>query len=285
VPDLAAAYRQCQRLARRAASNFYFSFVLLPRDKRLAMCALYAYLRRVDDLADDEACDEATKFKALTQLRSDVTAAQTGYTTDPVLVALADTTRRFSVPMEYLTAPIDGVEMDLRGTKYQTFTELEQYCYRVASAVGLACIHIWGFDGSAAIGPARDCGIAFQLTNILRDLREDAARNRIYLPQEDFERCGYPAEELSRGVADDRFLRLMRFEVARARYFFQSAAHLDQHLAPDGRRVFRAMTAAYRHLLEKIARHPVDVLHRRISLNTIEKLRLFFGAIFTPPAT
>jgi phytoene synthase len=283
VNDLVAAYSQCQRLARRAASNFYFSFLLLPRQKRRSMCALYAYLRQVDDLGDDESRDIASRRQSLAEMRNRLDAALNGNATDPVLLALADTASRYRIPREYLTAVIDGVEMDLAGKCYETFAELEEYCYRVASAVGLACIHIWGFRGPQALEPARRCGIAFQLINILRDLREDSRRGRIYLPHEDLRKFHYTAEELNRCEANDRFTELMRFEIDRAQRYFDSAPQLEPLLEPDGRRVLRAMGAAYHRLLEKIQRRPADVLQRRIRLRTWEKLRIAAGALLARP--
>ena len=235
--DLEQSYTLCQRLARRAASNFYFSFLLLPRDKRRGMAALYAFLRQVDDLADDESCDMVSRKQALETLRADLHAALAGQARQPVLLALADTVARFGIPEEYLTAVIDGVEMDLDHKLFETFEDLETYCYRVASVVGLACIHIWGFRGSQALEPARQCGLAFQLTNILRDLKEDAARNRVYLPQEDLRRFGYSIEQLKHCTVNKEFDELMQFEVVRAERFYQTAEQLEFQLDRDGRRV------------------------------------------------
>ena len=218
--ELESCYAICQRLARRSASNFYFSFLLLPRQKRRAMCALYAYLRRADDLGDDEHQSIDFRRSAVEKLRFDLEQALGGQSSDPILRALADTAARFHIPVEYLTAVLDGVEMDLSARRYERFEDLEEYCYRVASVVGLACIHIWGFSGPAALEPARQCGIAFQLTNILRDLKEDAVRGRIYLPREDLARFGYTEAELKHGEADDRFRKLIEFEAARAEKFY-----------------------------------------------------------------
>jgi 15-cis-phytoene synthase len=284
MPDLDAAYALCQRLARRAASNFYFSFALLPREKRRSMCALYAYLRQVDDLADDETSDVAACRQALTRLRGRLDRALAGQFSDPVLAALADTAARYQIPRKYLTAVIDGVEMDLAGAHYETFNDLEQYCYRVASVVGLACIHIWGFRGPEALEPARRCGIAFQLTNILRDLRDDFRRSRLYLPAEDLRLFGYTVEELRQGDANDRFAALMKFEIQRAEGYFDAAAQLEPLLEPDGRRVLRAMTAAYHRLLEKIRRRPADVLHRRVRLHIWEKVWIATNSMFRSPS-
>jgi 15-cis-phytoene synthase len=285
VNSLDASYALCQRLARRSASNFYFSFLLLPREKRRAMCALYAYLRHVDDLADNNGRDTADRRAALETLRAAVSETSPRLEINPILPALADTMSRHSIPTEYLTAAIDGVEMDLAGRQYETFAELEQYCYCVASVVGLACIHIWGFRDAAALEPARRCGVAFQLTNILRDLREDVQRGRVYLPQEDLRRFGCTAEQLHRAEANAPFLELMQFEIARAEQFYTAAAELEPLLERYGQRVFRAMTATYRAVLEKIKRNPADVFRRRIRLSPWEKTRIAAGALWAKPAS
>lgn len=280
VTDLDASYALCQRLARRAASNFYFSFLLLPREKRRAMCALYAYLRHVDDLADDEGCELALRRTELERLRTEIASGNFPAAANPILPALADTAERYSIPVEYLTAAIDGVEMDLAGTHYDTFTGLEQYCYRVASVVGLSCIHIWGFRGPQALELARRCGIAFQLTNILRDLKEDADRRRCYLPQEDLQRFGYTLEEFRRQEANPAFQELMKFQIARAEQYFAAAAELEPLLELDGRRAFRAMASTYGALLKKIKHHPAAVFSRRIRLSRWEKIRIAAKALF-----
>jgi phytoene synthase len=298
VNELNDSYALCQRLARRSASNFYFSFMLLPRGKRRAMCALYAYLRHVDDLADDDGRDVGSRKLALEELRGSILRCESnpagppcpvpkGEGSDskamnPILPALADTVARYQIPVEYLSAVIDGVEMDLAGQRYETFEQLEQYCERVASVVGLACIHIWGFRSAEALEPARQCGVAFQLTNILRDLKEDAERGRVYLPQEDLQRFGYGKEALRRGETSRAFMDLVQFEIARAERLYGAAAALEGLLERDGRRVFRAMTATYRAVLEKIKRRPEEVFRRRIRLSRWEKTRIAAGAIFLP---
>ncbi|HZZ30133.1 MAG TPA: phytoene/squalene synthase family protein [Pirellulales bacterium] len=281
--SLSASYALCQRLARRSASNFYFSFLLLPREKRRAMCVLYAYLRHIDDLADDDRRDVAARQAALSELRAQLEQPGRDHSLHPMVPALLDTAAIYRIPKEYLTAAIDGVEMDLADSRYETFAELERYCYCVASVVGLACIHIWGFRGSEALEPARRCGVAFQLTNILRDLKEDAQRGRTYLPQEDLRRFGCTAEQLQRGEADARFLELMQFEISRAEQFYTSAAELEPWLQRDGRRVFRAMTVTYHAVLMKIKRAPDAVFRRRIRLSPWEKARIAAGALLARP--
>ncbi|HEY2895309.1 MAG TPA: phytoene/squalene synthase family protein, partial [Pirellulales bacterium] len=197
--EIAASYAHCRRIARRSASSFYYSFLLLPKPKRQAMCALYAFLRRTDDLGDS-AAPAAERRGALVDWRHALVECQAGIYADPILPALAHTVRTFSIPLEYLHAVIDGIETDLEPVAYESFDQLEEYCYRVASVVGLACLRIWGSIHPSAERPARQCGIAFQLTNILRDLGEDAARGRVYLPREDMDRFAYRAEDLKAGV-------------------------------------------------------------------------------------
>jgi len=277
--DLHESYALCQQLARKSASNFYFSFLLLPREKRQAMCALYAYLRRADDLGDAEPTNNASRHAALAQLRQELNEALEGTPRDPILKALADTTSRYNIPHEYLTVVLDGVEMDIAGRRYETFAELEEYCYRVASAVGLACIHIWGFRGLEALEPARQCGVAFQLTNILRDLKEDAARGRVYLPLEDLRRFDCSVQDLSLAHGTSRLLSLIEFEAARAQEFFQTAAALEPLLHRDGGRVFRVMMETYGALLRKIRARPEDVFRRRIRVSGREKLLIAARAI------
>jgi 15-cis-phytoene synthase len=278
--DLDASYAHCQRLARQAASNFYFSFLLLPRAKRRAMCALYAYLRHIDDLADDEGYDLAIRRTELERLRAAMASGGFPAKANPILPALADTATRYSIPVEYLTAAIDGVEMDLAGTHYETFAGLEKYCYRVASVVGLSCIHIWGFRGPQALEPARRCGIAFQLTNILRDLKEDADRGRCYLPQEDLQQFKYTLADLRGHEVNPAFNELMKFQIARAEQYFAAATELEPLLEIDGRRAFRAMASTYGALLRKIKHHPAAIFSHRVRLSRWEKVRIAGCALF-----
>ena len=200
-----------------------------------------------------------------------------------LLPALADAVCRFGIPPEHLHAVIGGVEMDLDGRRYETFDALRQYCERVASAVGMACIHIWGFRGRAAFEPARAAGVALQLTNILRDLREDAAAGRLYLPLADMQQCGYSFDDLCAGVVNQPFLRLMNMEIDRAKQHYRVAEGLTEHLHPDGRKIFGAMTATYRELLRRIERRPADVLRRRIRVGPAAKLRILVRWSLFPP--
>jgi 15-cis-phytoene synthase len=277
-PGRAASYAWCERLARAQAGNFYHAFRLLPADQRRAMCALYAFLRIADDLADGPGGRDE-KARALEGWRRQLHGALEGDYRHPVHPALHHTVARYGVPREYLDDVLDGVEMDLRIDRYDTFADLYRYCYRVASAVGLACVHVWGFTDDRAKPLAEAAGVALQLTNILRDLGEDAGRGRVYLPREDLERFGYPAESLARRVRDDRFRALMRFEAERARGYYEAAAPLTGLLRPPGRAVFQVMLRTYRGLLGVIVRRDYDVFSRRARLSRLHKLWLTARAL------
>jgi len=269
--SLEESYQQCSRLARKSSSNFYMSFWLLPPAQRKAMCALYAFARHSDDLADSQESTDARRA-ALTQWREAFTAAQSGQTTHPLLPAVMDAVERFAIPTVHLEEIIRGVEMDLDQTQYDTFEDLHTYCYRVASSVGLACLSIWGFDPSGAQEPAIRCGLAFQLTNILRDLREDAALGRVYLPQEDFERFGFTPGDLQAGFDGQEFIDMMTFQVDRAESFYRDSEPLFAKIQPPGRRMLRMMHGVYRKLLHRIGRQPERVLTERVSLPYLSKL-------------
>ena len=281
---LQTSYTYCRQLTRRTAGNFYYSFLVLPREKRQAMTALYAFSRLTDDLGDNDQPVEDRRA-ALADWRRALDRALAGAVEGRVLPALVDTLDRYRISPKYLHDLIDGVETDLDRTAYRSFDELRDYCYKVASAVGLCCIHIWGFTNDAAFEPARKCGLAFQLTNILRDLKEDAAEGRVYLPQEDLDRFGYTVEELRQGVRNERFQELMRFEIARAERFYQEAAELDRWLEPDGKTVFGAMTGIYRGLLNEIKRLDGDVFGHRVRLSAWRKLRIASRWLFVRPTS
>ena len=275
---LARSYSYCERLARREAGNFYHAFRLLPADQRRAMSALYSFMRVADDLADGAGAPDE-KRGPLQDWRRRLDACLDGSYSHPLHPAFHHAIRRFGVPRQYLHAAIDGVEMDLTVAHYDAFGDLYPYCYRVASAVGLACIHIWGFTGEQAKVHAEAAGIAFQLTNILRDLGEDAGRGRVYLPREDLERFGYSEDALRNGVRDGRFHALMQFEVERAAGYYRAAEPLAGLLRPAGRAVFLTMLRTYRGLLEAIVRRDYDVFSSRVRLSRLHKLWLAARAL------
>lgn len=272
------SYAYCERLSRREAGNFYHAFRLLPRRQRLAMCALYAFLRIADDLADGSQSAEV-KRTALTAWRHDFHAALRGTHTHPLHPALADALERYHVPHQYLEDVLDGVETDLEPVHLATFADLYRYCYRVAGAVGLACIHIWGYDNEQAKVAAESAGIAFQLTNILRDLGEDASRGRVYLPVEDLERFGVAPAQLQKGLRDESFRALMQFQVERARSYYDASLPLAELLDAGGRAVFQVLLRTYRGLLDEIEQRDYDVFTQRVRVSGWFKLKLFLQAL------
>ena len=276
---LEASYALCQRKARRSGSNFYWTFYTLPREKRRAMFALYAFLRETDDLGDEPG-DAPTRRTALEQWRIRWRDALAGSSAHPLLPALVDVVRRFAIPTEYFEATIDGVLHDQTGRTPATIDDLAAYCYQVAGAVGLSCIHIWGFQPPLdAIRPlAVACGEAFQLTNILRDVAEDARAGRVYLPSDELARFDVSIGQLQYGPFDDRLRALMQFQMARAAERFTRAERLVHALDADGRAVFRAMFNTYRTLLSAIEARHGNVWSRRVRLSFLRKVTIAAGA-------
>ncbi len=286
-PDvLRSSYAECRRVTRRAGSNFAPCFYLLSRDRRRAMEALYAFMRHTDDLVDGESVPEDAA-KALAQWREQTESALTAPAMQldghaRILPALADTARRFEIPPEYLLGALDGAEMDLAKKRYETFDELTEYCYRVATVVGLACLRIWGYRDGDPGDAAHACGMAFQLTNILRDLREDCERGRVYLPQEDLRHFGYSEDNLAAASADERFAELMRFQIERAERFYRVAATLAEGLDAGGRRIFTVMIRVYYRLLKEIEAAPARVLSERVHLGRWKPLGIMARTLLHP---
>lgn len=276
--ELARSYRNCEEVTRREAGNFYPAFLLLPAPQRRSMCALYAFMRIADDLSDEPTPIDV-KRRQLADWRAGLRLALAGHYQHASHPALHDTVTKYRIPPRYLEAVIDGVEMDLEPVACQSFAELRNYCYHVASVVGLSCIHIWGFHGGDATRYAVDAGIAFQLTNILRDLGEDAARARVYLPKEDLDRFGYTAERLRHGVCDAAFCELMRFEIQRARAYYQSGWRLVRRLSPSGQAVFLMMARTYRGILDEIEKRDYDVFGARVRVPRWKKLFFALAAL------
>jgi phytoene synthase len=236
-PELIASYRSAKAVA-RGRSNFYYSFIVLPAEKRLAFYAVYAFMRHCDDISDGDDGIE-NKSRMLHNWRAQLDAAFSGdLDKNPILPAFRDAIHNFSIPAEFFHWIIDGAEMDLDISHYETFEDLYKYCFNVASAVGLVCLQIFGFRDERAKKYAEQCGIAFQLTNILRDIKEDADRGRIYLPAEDLRKFHYTEEELRLGVVDERFRNLMQFEVwkERANITRQRAILFHSSMKPASRR-------------------------------------------------
>jgi phytoene synthase len=261
---LAADHRVCAEVLRAAGSSFALPIRLLPAAKQRGTTALYAFCRQADDIVDDAADPESAR-EGLDAFAEATAAALAGEPCgEPVLRALADAVRRFAIPSQSIHDILDGVRMDLGHSSYATVADLEGYCRRVASAVGIAAVHVWGYLDPAAIQRSDDCGLAFQYTNILRDIPEDLGRGRIYLPAEDLAACGCTAEELRAGRLHAGFDALAARLVARAEERFASAAALDRLLTTDGRLAFRAMFGVYRSLLRAVRRAGRGIFTERV---------------------
>ncbi len=280
MSGLADSYRYCRRLARARAKNFYYSFLLLSPAQRDAICAVYAFMRHCDDLSDDPAeGGAAAARRALEEWRGGLHLALEGDPPPhPVWPALADTARRYAIPRQYLDEMIDGVTSDLEPRRLASFDELYHYCYQVASVVGLTIIRIFGYRSEAALPLAEKCGVAFQLTNILRDVREDAERGRVYLPAEDLERFGVDPADFARGLRGAGFDELMRFEIERARAYYGESRPLLALVHPRSRPSLWALIRIYRRLLERIEASGYDVLNRRVRVPPWEKVAILLSA-------
>jgi 15-cis-phytoene synthase len=309
--SLAASYRHARRICRQSRSNFYRSFWLLPRPKREAMCALYAFARTTDDLGD---CNEPTALRtiwlnwwrqaAALNLIGEGPLERIKFPVDlplndegkggrgspidlqqraiEVLPALRDTAQRYEIPTRYMLEIIDGVLADQQKTRFDTYEQVEHYCYLVASAVGLGCLHIWEFEDPLPTSAAIDCGLAFQLTNILRDIAEDAERGRIYLPRQHYEQHGLSEDDLLKPRRDDRLRCLVLDEVERAKRLFDSGWLVWNSLHADGRPMFSMIWRTYRRLLDRIAKNPDAVAVRRIHLSKRERIGIV-SQHFCPP--
>jgi 15-cis-phytoene synthase len=292
--QLDVAYSVCRGITRTAAKNFYYAFLVMPRAKRRALCAVYAFMRRCDDIADDPGLSSQERRQKLSAWLDSVHRALAGQPTDePVLLALSDAQRRFNIPIDLLDQLAYGTAMDIDSTgndsetapsdqatnltiRYRTFEDLRLYCYRVASVVGLVCIRIFGYKDPAAEPLAERCGLAFQLTNIIRDVKEDAAMGRVYLPEEDMAKFGIIADEL-RGTGEPARLRgLLEFEAARARECYKSGHELIPLIDEDAQPGLWVLVNIYQKLLEKIAAKQYDVFSKRISLTVLEKLAVLW---------
>jgi len=261
---LAADHAACSAVLDGSGSSFALPIRLLPQAKRQGTTALYAFCRRADDIVDDAADSRAAAVE-LDGFERRLQAALSGdFVDDPVLRAVADTARRFTIPAACLFDILDGMRMDLEPCRFDTFHDLEEYCRRVASAVGIASIHVWGYLSPAALPTAHACGLAFQLTNILRDLSEDRDRGRLYLAREDLQACGCTAADVAAGGDGPELNRLVRLYTERTATCFRDAAQLDRLLTTDGRIVFRAMFGAYHALFKAVRRAGTAVFTRRV---------------------
>jgi len=293
--QLVMAYSVCRGITRTAAKNFYYAFLVLPRRKREALCAVYAFMRRCDDISDDATLSLLERRQKLEIWLDALHRAQQGQPTDdPILLALTDAQRRYQIPAGLLDELAHGTAMDLEDAEssvqsttapgltiqYKTFEDLRLYCYRVASVVGLVCIHVFGYRDPEAEPLAERCGLAFQLTNIIRDVKEDASMGRIYLPEEDLAKFNLSASELLATPDPARFRPLLALEADRAREFYASGIALLPYISEDSQPALWVLVTIYRRLLEKITEKQYDVFTAKVSLSTSEKLRILGKGFF-----
>jgi 15-cis-phytoene synthase len=283
--QLAVAYSVCRGITRSRAKNFYYGFLVLPKRKRRALCAVYAFMRRCDDIADDPLLSVRDRRQKLDLWLNEFHAAQAGHPTDdPILLALTDAQRRFGIPAGLLDALAFGTAMDVDENpeqplssglqvQYRSFEDLERYCYNVASVVGLVCIRIFGYNTPEAEPLAERCGLAFQLTNIIRDVKEDAALGRVYLPGKDLSEFGISATDIA-GIGPAHIRPLLELEAQRAFENYRAADELIPLIHEDSQPALWVLVTIYRSLLEKIVRLKYDVFTRRVSLTVWEKLKI-----------
>ena len=278
----AEAQAYCIELTKKSGSNFYYSFLFLPKARRNAMYTIYAFCKAVDSAVDEPPPGSDPK-EELRRWRAELEEVYGGSPTWPIMISLAHHVKRISIPKAYFDELIKGVEMDLVTTRYRTFEELSLYCYRVASVVGLICLHVFGPTSAHAQDYAVDLGMAFQLTNILRDLGTDAEQGRIYLPQEDLAQFGYSETDLLQRHNNPQLRELVHFETKRARaYYAKAQAALDGLPKSDRRAlsVAEIMRAVYSRILERIDRPDHAVFGPRVRLSTSHRLALAAGVWF-----
>jgi phytoene synthase len=269
--NLESAYDICRNITRKEAKNFYYAFLTLPATKRRAIYAAYAFCRHCDDSVD-EAISTNAKLKALTELQINLDLTYSGNASSPVYVALADVAQRYAIPQDYFQEIIIGVKSDLVKDRFQNFEELKGYCYSVASVVGLICLHIFGYEDDTAKEYAVDLGLAMQLTNIIRDVREDLDMGRVYLPQDELVQFGYTEKDLKNGVRNEAFIELMQFQSQRARKYFEQGFKLLPYLSRRSRACPAVLGALYSNVLDRIEASDYDVLESRVALSAPQKV-------------
>jgi phytoene synthase len=278
--DLRAAEQYCHDFTRREAKNFYWGFISLPHDQRIAIYALYGFARQVDD--DVDGPGRHALPDVLEHQRERIRGVYRGEYADPITQVLVQVVRRYDIPQSELIDVIDGVEMDFAFKRYATWDELRRYCRLVASVVGRMCVRIFGFRYDAALDRAEELGLALQLTNILRDVREDAEMGRIYLPQEDLARFGVTEADLIAGAATPAWRDLVAFEALRARELFAGGYGVLRYIPRRAAVCVHTMAGIYERILEKIEREPDFPLRGRTSLSPSEKLLVMVGSWLRP---
>ena len=272
--NLEESYNSCIEVTKTRAANFYYAFKVLPKERYRGICALYAFSRIADDISDDEA-DPVQALVKSKAWRNGFDAALAGDARGhPILAAVADTIKRYEIPPVYMHELITGTEMDAHTKRYETWKDSYQYCYRVASVIGMMTIHVFGFTDPKAVGLAEKTGIAFQMTNILRDLVEDGKRDRIYLPLEDLRELGISESALLAARNSPELRKLVKYEAERTKVYYAETKDLVPMIVPESRRALAVLVAIYRRLLDEIERRDYDVFSKRVSLSKAQKLKL-----------
>lgn len=275
--SLEDSYAQCVAVTKERAKNFHYAFKVLPAERYKSICALYAFTRTADDLSDDEAdCEKALANSRAWRAAFDKALAGDA-STHAILPAVADTFRKYSIPPVYMHELITGTEMDAHKKRYEKWDETYLYCYRVASVIGMMTIHVFGYTNPRAIELAEKTGIAFQMTNILRDLVEDSGRDRIYLPLEDLRVQSVSEVELLAGKDTPRLRALVKFEVARTKEYYAAGRELVPMIVPESRDALGSLVAIYQSLLQEIEKREYDVFSERVSLSATQKMSLAAG--------
>lgn len=266
-----------KEIARKSKSSFYYAFNLLPAEQRDAMNTVYAFCRETDDIVDEGTTNDDLKFEKLRKWRIELEKSLKGHSDYPLINKLSKTIQNFNIPLEPFFDLIKGMEMDLQKKRYLTFGDLQTYCYNVASTVGLMCIEIFGYKHPSARDFAVNLGIALQLTNILRDIKKDAEKGRIYLPKEDLDKFNYKESDVFNSIYNENFQRMMKYQVERATDYFNSATDC---LNPEDKRAMfaaRAMQHIYYRMLKKIVSADYDVYNNKIKISTARKVGISLG--------
>lgn len=278
--SLQESYAACRAITKERAKNFYYGIKLLPEERRDALCAAYAFFRISDDLSDDESITD--KDLRLERWKSLIWASPQNAAQHPILPAFYHALEKYAIPHRYFEECLEGTTSDLTVHRYPVFADTYRYCYQVASTVGLVCLHVFGFDRSPeALAMAEARGIAFQLTNILRDVAEDAERGRIYLPLEDLQRFGVSEAEFLKGDPTPGLEALLAFEIDRAKGYYDASSTLAERVEKESRASLEGMTSIYRALLGKVESMGTRVFKERAKLSKLEKVSLATKTAFT----
>jgi 15-cis-phytoene synthase len=275
--SLEESYAQCIAVTKERAANFHFAFQVLPKPRYRGICALYAFSRLADDISDDDVDPERALANSKAWRTAFDKALAGDASTHAILPAVADTMQRYKIPPVYMHELITGTEMDAHTKRYEKWDETYLYCYRVASVIGMMTIHVFGFTDPKAVPLAEKTGIAFQMTNILRDLGEDAGRGRIYLPLEDLRKLGVSEAEVLAAKDSPALRKLVKFEVERTKSYYEQGRELVPLIEAESRNALGSLVAIYSRLLQEIERRDYDVLTERVSLSKAEKLKLAAG--------